>query len=123
MRKLILSIVLVLLAATAQAAVVRLTFEWDANTESYLGGYALHRGNQTGGPYTEIADVGNVTEYTQEITIAAGEIAYFVLTAYSTTGRESGYSNEVSFFLPTDPNPAPAPPSFRLRRWEVVSYD
>jgi len=72
MRKLI-CIAILLLAATAQAATVTLTFEWDANTESYLGGYALHRGNQTGGPYTEIADVGNVTEYTQEITIAAGE--------------------------------------------------
>ena len=67
---------------------------WNANTESDLAGYKIYRG-QSSGYYDHILNVGNVTEYQIE-GLNPGTYFYSV-SAYNTSGAESGYSNEVVY--------------------------
>ena len=116
-----------LTATTSHAAVVAITFGWDPNTETYLAGYTLHVSDTAGGPYSEVSDFGrDDTEGTVTVQMEPNTSKYFVLTAWRVepSFKESGYSNEGPFFLPLDAgDPAPAAPSFRVMRWEVVSYE
>lgn len=68
------------------------TLAWDPNTESNLAGYRLYYGTSPR-TYSVVVDVGNVTTYT--VTNLTSETWYFALTAYNTSNRESGFSNEV----------------------------
>jgi len=70
---------------------------WGANTESDLAGYKVYYGQSR--PYSQSLDVGNITSYTVG-GLAEGLTYYFVVTAYNTSGYESGYSNEVSKTIP-----------------------
>lgn len=85
------------------------TLAWDANSESNLAGYKLHYTTvQAGEPYTTTVDVGNVLEYTfNDLDLDANNY-WFVATAYSVEGFESGFSNEVT----TKP---PAVPKLRVK--------
>lgn len=121
----VLVVALLIFAATgASAAVVRITFAWDANSETDLAGYRLYSSYQQG-QYTKgnyIQQVGLATTCQEEIEIDIGEVFYFVLTAFDTEGNESEFSNEVSFFLQDgSPGIAPAAPTFRIQSWEAVS--
>lgn len=76
------------------------TLTWDSPTTNADGtpltdlvGYKIYYGT-TSGNYTEVIAVGNVTTYKVE-GLQPGTY-YFALTAYDTSGNESGYSNEVS---------------------------
>ena len=74
------------------AAQVKLA--WDANTESDLAGYKVYYGTGSKS-YTGSVDVGNVTSYT--VTgLTQGQTYYVTITAYNSSGSESGYSTEVS---------------------------
>ena len=123
MKKLIL-LFLLLLPSCAFAATVMLTFEWDANQESDLAGYRLYY-STVQGVYVKgqfLQQVGKVTTAQDTIDIEPGEIVYYTLTAYDTEGHESGFSNEVTFFLPPDGTGVPpAAPVFRLKAWAGVS--
>jgi len=57
MKRLMLAIALVCFASFAHAATVELNFAWDANTETDLDLYTLHRGTTSGGPYTAVLDI------------------------------------------------------------------
>jgi hypothetical protein len=73
----------------------QVTLLWDPNTDPGLAGYKLYWGAASG-VYDHMIDVGNATSYT--VTgLQPGGTYYFVVTAYNTSGTESGYSNEVSF--------------------------
>jgi fibronectin type 3 domain-containing protein len=67
---------------------------WNANTESDLAGYKVYVGANSG-VYSTTYDVGNVIAYTV-MSLAPGNVYYFVVTAYDTSGFESLVSNEVS---------------------------
>jgi len=70
-----------------------LTFSWSPNTEPDLLGYRVYAGS-TAGVYDSFVDVGKLTLYTLDKLIVGNE--YFVaVTAYDTSGNESGYSVEV----------------------------
>ena len=101
-------IVIVLLAAAfAQAAQV--TLAWDPNSEGDLAGYKVHYGTASGS-YSVHIDVHNVTTYT--VTgLSDGQTYYFAVTAYNTSGAESGYSNPVSYTVPGSPPVTPPPAS------------
>ena len=107
MKRIWMAIILVLMCVTMVWAVS--TFTWDANTETDLAGYHLYR-SATSGSYTLgsgwIADIPAGTE-TIDYEVPEGTW-YFVMTAYDTSGNESGTSNEV--FQTTDTTP-PAPPT------------
>jgi hypothetical protein len=73
------------------------TITWDANTEEDLAGYELYVGNQTG-VYGTLINVGKVTQY--DLLGLDWMVDYYVaVTAYDLKNNESGYSDEVSFFL------------------------
>jgi len=73
---------------------------WDASTThadgsslDNLAGYKIYAGTESG-KYTTVFYVGNVTTY--EIDNLPPGIYFFVVTAYSKSGFESAFSNEVS---------------------------
>lgn len=85
---------LLVLAVTAHASTVLL--EWDANTETDLAGYNLYQ--QTGGVPAPFVKVQTILKGAETATITGLDPtkAYaFAVTAYSTNGQESGYSNIV----------------------------
>jgi len=97
MKKLFTILAILAIAGIAQAATVQVT--WNPNTEPDLSGYKLYHGTASG-QYGEPVDVGNVTGHVMEITPQHGATYYFALTAYDTSGNESGYSDEASCFVP-----------------------
>ena len=86
------------------------TLQWDANIEPNRAGYRIYYDTDSGPPYegtgatggdspidVKIADVeaGDTARYT--VTgLNDDETYFFAVTAYNTSGNESGYSNEVS---------------------------
>jgi hypothetical protein len=72
------------------------TLTWNQNSESDLGGYKVYRSTTAGVYGAPIATLqGNVATY-QATGLQAGTTYYFVVTAYDSSGNESGFSNEVS---------------------------
>ena len=87
--------VLVTLTVTALAT-SSVTLTWNPNTDSDLAGYKVYRSTTSGVYGAPIATVpANVTTY-QVTGLQVGITYYFVLTAYDTSGNESGFSAEVS---------------------------
>ena len=79
------------------------TLSWNAPTTNVdgtpitgLAGYKVYLGTSTGG-YSVQIDIGNINPYT--VTLLPAGTYYFAVTAYNTSGDESGYSNEVSKIL------------------------
>ena len=109
---------LAFVATPAQAQQVQLT--WDAPLQAdgtpvpNLAGYQLYYGSQSG-QYPTMLPVGLTTTYTVT-NISAGQVYYFAVKAYDTTGIESAFSNEVSVSLPTTP-------SIPQQQMQVVSVD
>ncbi|GAB4388020.1 MAG: hypothetical protein Kow0025_04890 [Thermodesulfovibrionales bacterium] len=58
-----------------------------------LAGYKVYYGTSSGN-YSQSRDAGNVSTY-QLTGLIAGSTYYIVVTAYNSTGAESGYSNEI----------------------------
>jgi len=100
--KIMLIIIIALLPAAAAAATIHVS--WNPNTEPDLAGYRLYVG-EASGQYGEPVDVGNVTGHVMEITPQHGATYYFALTAYDTSGNESGYSDEATCFIPDGVKP------------------
>lgn len=82
-------------------AVGAATLAWTAPTTNAdgsaltdLAGYKIYYG-VVPGTYSTSIDVGGNTSY-QISNLTAGRTYYFTVTAYSTSGGESDYSNEVS---------------------------
>jgi hypothetical protein len=77
---------------------------WNANSESDLGGYNVYYGTAPRSYGTPI-NVGNVATYT--LTGLNPGTYYFAVTAYDTSGNESGFSNEASLTLSSTPDTTP----------------
>jgi len=116
--KIMLIVIIMLLPAIAFAATVQVT--WNPNTEPDLAGYRLYVG-EASGQYGEPVDVGNVTGHVMEITPQHGATYYFALTAYDTSGNESGYSAEATCFIPDGVKPE-KPTGLRAIIKAVVSW-
>ena len=118
MKKLLTILAILAIAGIAQAATINVS--WNPNTEEDLSGYRLYVG-QASGQYGEPVDVGNVTGHVMEITPQHGATYYFALTAYDTSGNESGYSDEATCFVPDDGEPD-KPTGLRAIIKAVVSW-
>jgi hypothetical protein len=80
-----------------QAADVSLA--WDENTEPDLDGYAVYHGTASR-QYSHRTDVGPVNRHTIG-GLSEGDVYYFAVTAYDTSGNESAYSTELVYAVPT----------------------
>ena len=118
MKKLFTILAILAIAGIAQAATVQVT--WNPNTEEDLAGYRLYVG-EASGQYGEPVDVGNVTGHVMEITPQHGATYYFALTAYDTSGNESGYSDEATCFVPDSGAPK-KPTGLRAIIQAIVSW-
>jgi len=99
---------IVVAGVSVDALAGQATLTWNPNTESDLAGYKVHYGTASGN-YTVHLDVHNVTTYT--VTgLTNGQTYHFAATAYDASGFESGYSNQVSYTVPTT-NGAPSTPA------------
>jgi hypothetical protein len=83
---------------------------WDPKTDSGLAGYKVYYGTSSRSYGTSI-NVGNVTTYT--VTGLNSGTYYFAVTAYYTSGSETGHSNEVSTTV-TNATPDSTPPTITL---------
>jgi hypothetical protein len=73
------------------------TASWEANVEPDLKGYKLYYGSDKGN-YTESIDVGNVTEK-ELASLTDGQLYFFAVTAYDSSGNESPKSTEVGTLI------------------------
>ena len=118
MKKLFTILAILAIAGIAQAATVQVT--WNPNTEPDLSGYKIYYGTASG-VYGDPIDVGNVTGHVMEITPQHGATYYFALTAYDTSGNESGYSDEASCFVPDGVKPE-KPTGLRAIIQAIISW-
>jgi hypothetical protein len=92
-----------LLAQSALAAGIKLA--WDPNTESDVVGYKVYFGTSSRS-YGSPIDIRSVTVYLLE-NLTMGQVYYIAVTAYDSSGYESGYSNEVSGVAQHTDHPVP----------------
>ncbi len=71
---------------------------WNGNLELDLAGYNVYRSTISGSSYQKINSLISEPEYIDK-QIVKGETYYYVVTAVNTSGRESGYSNEVKVIV------------------------
>jgi hypothetical protein len=108
-KALFLGATIVLLGAcSAWAGVVE--FSWDPNTETDLAGYKLYHGTapRTQAPYTSAVTINNRTATSWSLSLSPGTY-YFALTAFDTSGHESGFSTEAMAVV-EDPVTSPGKP-------------
>ena len=83
---------ILLVSRVCLAAQIRLA--WDPNNEPDVAGYKIYYGTSSKS-YSGSVDVGNVTSHTLS-GLTQGQTYYVAVTAYNSSGSESGYSSEVS---------------------------
>src|SRR5262249_39603173 len=83
---------------------------WDASSDSNVIGYNVYRSQQSG-VFSSTPLNGTIvltTAALNDSSVQSGSTYYYVVTAVSTTGAESGYSNQVQATVPvTVTNQAP----------------
>ncbi len=84
---------LLLLVCVAKASAADVVLAWDPNSEPDLAGYKIYYGSASG-TYSTVVPIGTQTTYT--VSGLAPGTYYFAVTAFNSSGLESGYSNEVS---------------------------
>ena len=112
MKNLIVSILLFLLTVSVSTVhgqtTGTATLSWDSNTEADLAGYRVYQ-SQVSGLYNglPVADIPSVAIGTPTFQISAlkeDQTYFWVITAYDTSGNESGFSNEVTKTISVPPN-------------------
>jgi hypothetical protein len=67
-------------------------------SSSAVAHYNVYRSETSGGPYTKIASV--LGTFYKDMSVEAGRSYYYVTTAVSSSGKESGHSNQVHALIP-----------------------
>lgn len=94
MFKSLVTLVLVLVSTVVFAGQVSLM--WDANTQPELSGYKMYWSKTSGPPYEYNKEVNKSETSTDIPFLENGVEWFFAVTAFSSSGSESDYSNEVS---------------------------
>ena len=100
---------------------------WDAPVQSNgtpfptLAGYKLYSGSRSR-QYQTSVPVGTATTYTVT-NLSPGQTYYFAVTAHTTSGEESPFSNEISVAIPGTPPAGILIPQQQLRVVSVDSQD
>lgn len=93
---------------TATGTPAGIDLDWADNTETDLAGYRVYRSTQAGGTFTQIAELGATSDYSD--TSATPGVQYFYrVTAFDTSLIESAPSNEASGTRVADTTPAAIP--------------
>ncbi len=85
-------------SARAQSSV---TLAWDPSVGGGIAGYRLYQGASSRS-YTNVITTGNATTATVS-NLVRGATYFFAVTAYSTNGLESEYSNEITYTVSNTP--------------------
>lgn len=93
MKKIILTIIIMMLSAIAMGREV--TLRWDPNSEPDLSHYVVYWGTTSKVYTNNSGDIGLDTSYSCTLP-DDGEIYYFAVTAVDVIGLESDYSNEAN---------------------------
>lgn len=123
MKKLLLTAIFILFAATLYAKTGNITLGWDRNTDTDLEGYKLYR-SDVSGDYSGITPVdimGNPNKYTMQIEMEHAIPNYYVLTAFDTSGNESEYSNQVMHIVFIDDISPHSPQIFHIKNWIIIN--
>jgi hypothetical protein len=64
------------------------------------GGYNVYRSTKSGGPYSKLNSVLDLTNSYTDVSVQAGQSYYYVTTAVNANRTESGYSNQVQVVIP-----------------------
>ena len=83
----------------------RVTLSWDPSPTGGIANYRLYRGGVSGN-YTNSTSTAQSTTTTVS-NLVVGATCYFAVTAVSTNGLESAFSNEISYTVPAASNPPP----------------
>ena len=73
---------------------------WSASTSS-ISGYDVYRGTVSGGPYTKLNSSPQAGTSYVDSTVQSGSTYYYVVTAVSSSGTESSYSNQATAAVPS----------------------
>ena len=88
-----------LIPSTHCALAAQATVAWDPGTDPALAGYKVHWGTVSRN-YSWSADAASQTTYTVP-SLSEGATYYFAATAYDAGRTESGFSNEVTYTVPS----------------------
>lgn len=89
------------LSGTGVVAVAHsVALSWTASS-STVAGYNVYRSTISGGPYTKLNPVSVAAAQYTDSTVQSGLTYYYVVTAVSSAGVESSYSNQVTAVIPT----------------------
>ncbi|WP_373498629.1 malectin domain-containing carbohydrate-binding protein [Desulfococcus sp.] len=92
-------IFLILLVFCSSVHSAQVELAWDSPTSPLPAGYKIHYGTASK-QYTESIDAGNCNTWSMA-GLQENKTYYFAATAYDSRGGESGFSNEVSKFIPS----------------------
>src|SRR5437660_17220 len=96
---------LICFAPSRASAVGSVTVIWNASPSTNVTGYFVYYGVQSA-TYTNKLDAGNATNATVS-GLVDGTTYYFAVTAHTSTGLESDFSNEMSYTVPVIGNRPP----------------
>ena len=75
------------------------SLNWSPST-SQVTGYNVYRASAASGPYSKLNSSPDPNTAFMDSTVASSHTYYYVTTAVSSTGMESGYSNQVQVAVP-----------------------
>jgi hypothetical protein len=117
----ILTVSVLLLAASGTAFAIPVTLAWDRNAEPDVAGYRVSYGTASG-VYTATVDAGDAVTVSID-GLTRGATYYFVVRAVSDSGLVSGPSNEVAFTVPMYPPQDPIFYSPTTGVWSAAMTD
>jgi hypothetical protein len=77
------------------------SLNWNASTSSAVVGYNIYRGTTTGGPYGKINSALESSTNFVDASVLAGKTYFYVVTAVTGGGAQSGFSNQVKAIVPS----------------------
>jgi nitrous oxide reductase accessory protein NosL len=104
--RIVATLFLLLITASAALAQTTVTAQWDRNTDSQTAGYRLYYGTAPGS-YQWSVDAGNQTS--APITLSSGSVYYFTVRAYDANFEFGAPSNEASIDIAAGGGGAAAP--------------
>jgi hypothetical protein len=85
--------------STSPPSTHSVTLDWSPSTSS-VAGYHVYRGGSSGGPYSRVNSSMVTSLNYRDASVQSGGHYFYVVTALSTDGAESPYSNEVAADIP-----------------------